>query len=83
MQGCNDLGALYADGKGVPKDEVRATSLYEVACSQHNVSGCANLGWHLYKGIGIKVDKPKGRELLAMACGTNDEWACAKEKLAL
>jgi TPR repeat protein len=66
----------------VPKDEVKATSLYAQACEHHNVTACGNYGWHLYKGIGIAADKAKGKEILTKSCALKNNWACTKAKLA-
>src|SRR5262245_23005158 len=32
IEGCSDLGAMYASGKGVTKDEGKAVALFQVAC---------------------------------------------------
>jgi hypothetical protein len=37
------LGSLYEDGRGVPKDQVRAISLYEKACHNGEAAACQRL----------------------------------------
>jgi TPR repeat protein len=43
MSGCNNLGALYAQGNGVPRDLERARDLYGEACAGGEEYGCTNL----------------------------------------
>ena len=42
-----DLGVAYADGKGVPKDEVEAVKWYRKAAEQGDASAQNNLGQHV------------------------------------
>jgi TPR repeat protein len=40
-EGCHNLGLLYRDGLGVPKDERRAAALFEKACRAGMPEACA------------------------------------------
>jgi ankyrin repeat protein len=42
-QSCSRLGALYAQGTGVPRDLGRARALFRKACDGHYEKACANL----------------------------------------
>lgn len=42
--GCNGAGAMYALGRGVPRDFDRARSLFRAACDDGEKSACTNLG---------------------------------------
>ncbi|HTV17601.1 MAG TPA: tetratricopeptide repeat protein [Polyangiaceae bacterium] len=41
--GCSNLGALYANGEGVPLERRHARALFERACQLGSVVGCENL----------------------------------------
>ena len=40
--GCNNLGILYADGKGVSQDDTKASELYKKSCDLGSADGCKN-----------------------------------------
>ncbi len=40
MQGCFNLGVLYDDGSGVPKDAAKAGALYQQACKGGLAEAC-------------------------------------------
>ena len=42
--GCNSLGSLYGEGKGVNRDYQKATQLFQKTCDGGNAEGCFNLG---------------------------------------
>jgi TPR repeat protein len=39
---CNNLGAMYETGRGVPVDTGRAIALYRRACARGAPAGCSN-----------------------------------------
>jgi uncharacterized protein len=80
MAGCNDLGVLYDEGKGVAKDPAKAVEYFKLACEHKETKACANLGWHFVKGIGTTKNETEGMELLRRACSRHDAWACDKLK---
>jgi hypothetical protein len=55
LNGCADLGVMYANGTGVTKDEVRAVALYKQACDGGSLNGCANLGVMYGNGTGVPL----------------------------
>ena len=44
---CTILGALLADGRGVPKDEARSLEMYKKGCDGSDAEGCTSLGFTL------------------------------------
>ncbi len=52
----NNLGALYARGLGVKKNDVEAVRLYKLAAEQGNADGEANLAFQYEKGLGVDKD---------------------------
>lgn len=54
------LGILYADGKGVPKDEVRAIGLFREGVAGNDVSGYVRLGAAFAGGRGVDKDLAEG-----------------------
>ena len=51
-----DLGLMYANGKGVPKDASEAVKWYRKAAVQGYVSAQNTLGWRYLKGEGVLQD---------------------------
>ena len=56
----NDLGFLYANGHGVPRDEVRAAQLYRQAAEQGLPIAQFNIGYCYLHGQGVEPDPPVG-----------------------
>jgi uncharacterized protein len=52
----NSLGALYAEGKGVPKDYVQARQWYEKAAAQGHALAQNNLAELYFAGLGVQQD---------------------------
>jgi len=52
----NNLGALYAEGKGVPKDYVQARQWYEKAAAQGHALAQNNLAELYFAGLGVQQD---------------------------
>jgi TPR repeat protein len=46
---CNQVGSIYAAGKFVPTDPVKATHYFEKACKLGNPQGCANLAIEYFR----------------------------------
>jgi TPR repeat protein len=83
VRSCNKLGDLYADGRGVAKDERRAATLYEKACTVGLAEGCYNLGTLYTAGLGVTKDEGRAASLYEMACKGGDPLACYKRAAAL
>lgn len=52
----NNLGALYAEGKGVTKDYVQARQWYEKAAAQGHALAQNNLAELYFAGLGVQQD---------------------------
>ncbi|MDH4328118.1 MAG: sel1 repeat family protein [Nitrospira sp.] len=52
----NNLGGLYAEGKGVPKDYVQARQWYEKAAAQGHALAQNNLAELYFAGLGVPQD---------------------------
>ena len=50
------LGYRYANGEGVPEDDVEAVRWYRLAAEQGNAAGQNNLGLSYYNGDGVPED---------------------------
>lgn len=57
--GCNNLGKIYAQGRGVAQDESRAVALYEGACDAGAAPGCNNLREMYEQGRGVAKDESR------------------------
>jgi TPR repeat protein len=67
-----ELGVMYANGTGVPRDDAQARALLERAANAGNPRGIANLA-ALSGNAGTQTDPVKARELLSRAAETNAE----------
>ena len=59
---CN-LGDMYADGRGVAKDEARAAELYQAAADQGHAGAQYNLGFSYANGRGVAKDEARAVQL--------------------
>jgi TPR repeat protein len=75
-EGCNRLGVLYFDGRGVPKDRARAHELHRKACDGGNAWGCHNLGKQYLEGEVVARDPAIGAGLLQKACDGGIPESC-------
>lgn len=62
-----NLGILYLDGKGVPKDEAEAASLFDQSARQGNPSAAMNLGILFRNGQGVAKNLEHSYMWLQMA----------------
>ena len=69
------LGALYAEGLGVPQDFAIAREWYEKAAAQGNAMAQYNLGILYYHGQGVPQDYAKARQLFDPAAAQGDAMA--------
>lgn len=76
-EGCTVAGALFANGLGVPANDVRAMNLWTRACDGDDARGCANLGWLYWFGRGTDADPEMARAVWELACGLSPR-ACAE-----
>jgi serine/threonine protein kinase len=75
-EACKDLGNLYRDGGGVPKDGSRAAAFYSKACDVSNGLACTNLGVMYANGNGVPKDDARAAALYSSACNANDTLGC-------
>ena len=54
--GQNNLGGLYRDGKGVPRDYGKAAQWFAASASQGNSAGMYNMGLMYEMGQGLKAE---------------------------
>jgi TPR repeat protein len=65
---CRRLAVSYAFGKGVEKDEARATALYEHACDMKDSSACVFAGQMHEFSHGVPKDDAKAARFYERAC---------------
>jgi TPR repeat protein len=65
---CRRLGATYAFGEGVEKDEARATALFEHACDMKDPSACMFAGQMHEFAHGVPKDYGKAARFYERAC---------------
>ena len=73
---CNSLGLIYANGEGVPQDQLRAAGLYRQACDGGNPPGCTNLGYVYAHGLGVSADQSHALRLYQDGCSGGDAAGC-------
>jgi TPR repeat protein len=71
----NNLGELYRDGEGVPKDYQKATQWYEKAAAAGCAKAMTNLGRMYEWGQGVPEDDNKAREWYEKASAGGDAEA--------
>jgi TPR repeat protein len=76
LEACRNLGVMYSEGVGVPKDARRGAALYAQACNGNLLAGCNHLALLLAEGLGIAKDLPKAVELYQKACDGGYGLAC-------
>jgi len=79
-QGCSNLGNMYRDGRGVPKDDSRAVQLYQRGCAEGNPVGCTNLGFMYEESRVMARDRNRAAQLYQKGCNLGGAQACAKVK---
>lgn len=64
---CNNLGALYAKGYGVPKSDKKAFEYFEKGCNLGSGWACGNVGEAYFYGKGVKKSKEAALQYFEMA----------------
>ncbi len=72
--GCIELGRSHLEGRGVPRDQDKAVSFFEVACGLGSHQGCGAQGLYLILGKPPNVEK--GLKLVTEACDKDVGEAC-------
>jgi TPR repeat protein len=70
---CRRLGATYALGDGVDKDEARGAALYDQACTMGDPSACVFAGQMHEYAHGVPKDESRAASLYERAC--NAGWS--------
>ncbi len=65
---CNRVGAQYATGRGVTRDERKALGLYGRACDMKLALACVNLGGMLFDGDGVPKDEAQSVRFFSQGC---------------
>ena len=76
-QGAHNLGTLYEQGVGLPRNPVQAGRLYTLAANAGHPQATTALGRLHAKGIGTKQDLPKAWALFSLAVERGDDEAKA------
>ncbi len=71
------LGAMYAEGTGVPVDYVKAREYFERAIALGDIAPMCNIGLMYLLGQGVKQDDAAAREWFLKACGAGFQPGCA------
>ena len=78
LAGCENLGALLAQGRGGEIDWTRAEALFQRACDGGNVRGCTALASVYFEGgPPEKRDESRSAAISAKACEAGDAVACS------
>jgi TPR repeat protein len=80
---CRRLGVTYEFGKGVAKDMLRATQLYEQACDMGASEGCLSAGRMYEYHHGVAKDDAKAVAYYTRACDLANATGCANLAIML
>jgi TPR repeat protein len=75
-EGCNNQGALYEHGRGVPENLGDAQRLYTQACRHGSGLGCSNLGVLYAQGRGVPMNREAAAQLFREACSLGSSVGC-------
>jgi TPR repeat protein len=76
---CNQVASIYAEGKFVPADPVKAAHYFEKACELGNTDGCANLAIEYFRTNVADAQVDIGRALSTLeqvGIASNDGRIC-------
>jgi TPR repeat protein/CHAT domain-containing protein len=76
LRGCDNLGAMYANGQGVTLDGPRAASLFESACNAGSMGACHNLAVLREQGLHVRQDAASAATLYKRACDAGLANSC-------
>jgi len=78
---CRRLAASYEFGRGVDKDEAKATTLYELGCAMKDPSSCVFAGQMHEYARGVPADAAKATKLYTQACDAQWAGGCYNEAI--
>jgi uncharacterized protein len=67
-----ELGKIYLEGKGRPKDLAQARDWFQKGAAAGNASAQVGLGYMLSRGLGDRTDYPKAGHWFQLAAEQND-----------
>ncbi len=76
----NDLGALYAEGRGV-SDEKKALEWFRKAAEQEYAPAQSNLGWMYGRGRGVQRNRDEAVKWLRKAAANGHDTKAALREL--
>lgn len=75
--GCANVGILYENGLGVPKDGNRAIEIYKENCNKRGKNSCYHLGNAYRKGEIVERDYEQALNAYTLSCDVGVLGACA------
>jgi hypothetical protein len=76
------LGTLYAEGKGVPRDDVEAAKWFRKAAQQGHAKAQIVLGYMYINGVSVPQDYVQGYMWLNIASANDYEVARQRDEIA-
>lgn len=67
---------MYANGKGIQQNHVKAIEWYRRAADQGDIIARYNLGWSYANGKGVQQDNAKAKEWYSKACDLGNKDSC-------
>jgi TonB family protein len=74
--GCNKLGEMYMDGRGVDQDDSYAFQFFQKGCDGGNAISCNHVGFMYTIGGGVEHDVNRAVQIYQKGCDTGDAHAC-------
>ena len=69
-----NLGVMFAEGKGIPRDEKKAFEFYTLAAQQGDPLGMFNMSNALKNGCGVEKDDKRAVEYLQKASDSGQSF---------
>jgi hypothetical protein len=73
---CDELGLMYAQGRGVKRDHKQAALFYRKGCAGGNPGSCNRLGVIYADGRGVPKDLAAAAKLYQQACRNRHAYGC-------
>lgn len=77
-EACDDLGALYVNGREVKQDWTKSFNFFLKGCNLNYMESCLEVGYIYYDGKAPKKDFAKAKEYFLKACNGKAYFACHK-----
>ncbi len=74
---CSNAGYMFHTGRGVTKDEDKASKLMALGCESGDARGCTDLGFYYEKGMGVGASNEKAATLYKRGCDGGNLVGCA------